>query len=107
MKRPHFLWIAVTLFMSACTTNAITGRKQLSLFPESTLQAEAVNEYRSFLSQNRVDSPGNSKDAEMVRRVGNRIATAITTFYRSIGLASELECYDWQFNLVQDDQLNA
>lgn len=107
MKRPHFLWIAVTLFIAACTTNAITGRKQLSLFPESTLQAEAVNQYRSFLSQNRVVSPGNSKDAEMVRRVGNRIATAITTFYRSKGLASELEGYDWQFNLVQDDQVNA
>lgn len=101
------MWIAVTLFIAACTTNAITGRKQLSLFPESTLQAEAVNQYRSFLSQNRVVSPGNSKDAEMVRRVGNRIATAITTFYRSKGLASELEGYDWQFNLVQDDQVNA
>src|SRR5690606_7585078 len=107
MKRPHFLWIAVTLFIAACTTNAITGRKQLSLFPESTLQAEAVNQYRSFLSQNRVVSPGNSKDAEMVRRVGNRIATAITTFYRSKGIASELEGYKWEFNLVNDNQVNA
>ena len=43
----------------------------------------------------------------MVRRVGSRIATAITTYYRGKGLAKELEGYKWEFNLVQDNQVNA
>ena len=107
MKKLFTLFIVVPVIMAACSTNAVTGRKQLSLFPESTLQAEAVTQYQSFLSQNKVVSASASKDAEMVRRVGSRIATAITTYYKNKGLAKELEGYDWQFNLVQDDQVNA
>ncbi|RYG27794.1 MAG: M48 family peptidase, partial [Chitinophagaceae bacterium] len=107
MKKIFTLLVGIPVIIAACSTNAVTGRKQLSLFPESTLQAEAVSQYQSFLSQNKVVSASSSKDAEMVRRVGSRIATAITTYYRSKGLAKELDGYDWQFNLVQDNQANA
>ena len=55
MKKLFILFAAVPLAIS-CTTNAVTGRKQLQLFPESTLQAEAVTQYQSFLSQNKVVS---------------------------------------------------
>ncbi len=107
MKKIFTLLVGIPVIIAACSTNAVTGRKQLSLFPESTLQAEAVNQYRSFLSENKVVSSSSSKDAEMVRRVGSRIATAITTYYRGKGLAKELEGYKWEFNLVQDNQVNA
>lgn len=93
--------------MIGCSTNAITGRSQLSLFPESTLQQEAVSQYQSFLSENKVVSTSNSRDAEMVKRVGSRIAAAITSYYKSKGLASELDGYKWEFNLVNDPQVNA
>ena len=76
MKKIHLLLIAVALFVIACTTNAITGRSQLSLVSESSLQQEAVTQYRSFLSQNKVISSNSNKDAEMVKRVGTRIANA-------------------------------
>lgn len=99
--------ILATALMVACSKNSITGRSQLALFPEATLQAEAVNQYQSFLSQTKVVSQTNSKDAEMVKRVGNRIANAITAYYKSKGIASELEGYQWEFNLVQDPQVNA
>ena len=55
MNKLFFLLLAVPL-AQACTTNAVTGRKQLQLFPESTLQAEAVSQYQSFLSENKVVS---------------------------------------------------
>ncbi len=93
--------------MIGCTTNAITGRSQLSLFPESTLQQEAVSQYQSFLSQSKVVSQSSSRDAEMVKRVGSRIAAAITSYYNSKGLSSELNGYKWQFTLVNDPQINA
>jgi predicted Zn-dependent protease len=107
MKRLLSLFAGTVIFISACTTNAVTGRKQLSLISESTLQQEAVSQYRSFLSQNRVVSDASSRDAEMVRRVGSRIAAAITQYYRSIGQADELAGYNWEFNLVDNKDLNA
>ncbi len=106
MKKLFSLLFIVPAFV-ACSTNAITGRKQLSLFPESALQAEAVQQYQSFLSENKVVSANTSRDAEMVKRVGSRVATAITTYYRGKGLAKELDGYKWEFNLINDNQVNA
>src|SRR5882757_8278245 len=107
MKRLIILLTAATGFFCSCHNNAITGRKQLALFPESTLQQQALTEYQSFLSSNKVVSENTSKDAEMVRRVGTRIAAAITKYYTEKGLASELNGYKWEFNLVNSPEVNA
>lgn len=107
MKKQHLFLMSFLLFLAACTTNAITGRKQLSLVSEEALQQEAVSQYRSFLSQNKVVSSTANKDAEMVKRVGNRIAKAITEYYSNQGLANELSGYQWEFNLVQSPEVNA
>ena len=93
--------------LASCTQNAITGRNQLSLLSEAELQSMAVQEYRQFLSQNRVVSPSTNKDAEMVRRVGRRLTAAITEYYKSKGLAGELEGFQWEYNLVDAKDVNA
>jgi predicted Zn-dependent protease len=107
MKKYLLLFVSLSLFVIACTTNAITGRSQLSLVSEQALQQEAVSQYRSFLSQNKVVSSTSNKDAEMVKRVGNRIANAITRYYKQKGLENELAGYNWEFNLVESPEVNA
>ena len=86
--------------------NMVTGRNQLSLVPESQLQAMAITEYGTFLTANKVLSPG-SKEAAMVDRVGARIANAITTYYNNKGQGSVLEGYKWEFNTVDSKEVNA
>ena len=100
-------FLAVTTLMIACSKNPITGRNQLALLNEGELQSMAAQEYQTFLSQNRVVSPNGSRDAEMVRRVGNRLVSAINQYYSQQGLTNELAGYKWEFNLVSDDQINA
>ncbi|MEO6682949.1 MAG: M48 family metallopeptidase [Ginsengibacter sp.] len=107
MKNKLLIFLAFAVLIIACTTNAITGRSQLSLVSEESLQQEAVSQYRSFLSQNKVVSSNNNRDAEMVKRVGNRIANAITKYYRDKGISKELEGYKWEFNLVDNKDVNA
>jgi predicted Zn-dependent protease len=108
MKNKLFLLsVLMAVLVAACTTNAITGRKQLSLVSDAVVQQQAISEYKSFLSQNKVVSASQSKDAEMVKRVGSRIASAITNYYASKGLGKELEGYQWEYNLVQSNQVNA
>ena len=92
--------------LAGCSTNAITGRKQLSLFPESTLQAQALTQYKAFLGENKVVNPAD-KNAAMVKRVGTKIANAITHFYAKQGKANVLEGYKWEFNLVDNKEINA
>jgi len=101
------LSVIIFSFAVACSRNAITGRNQLSLVPESELEATAVQQYKQFLSQNKVVSSTNNKDAEMVRRVGSRIANAITQYYKERGVANELSGYKWEFNLVENKEVNA
>jgi predicted Zn-dependent protease len=106
MKNFLFLLFAIPMVQS-CSKNAVTGRNQLKLFPESTLQQEAVSQYQSFLSSNKVVSQSNSRDAEMVRRVGTRLATAITSYYAARPNSVDLSGYKWEFNLVENKEVNA
>lgn len=102
-----FTLILPLAILAGCSTNAVTGRKQLSLIPESQLQEMALSQYQSFLSTSKVVSTNTSRDAEMVKRVGSRIATAITQYYTKQGKGAILEGYKWEFNLVDDKQVNA
>lgn len=106
MKKIILLFLVLPAF-TACTTNAVTGRKQLSLIPESQMQQMAVTEYQSFLSKNSVVSASTNRDAEMVKRVGSRIAAAITDYYTRQGKGDVLSGYKWEFNLVDNKEVNA
>ena len=107
MFRNILLLCCTTLFLNACQKNSITGRKQLLLVPESELQQMSTQQYQQFLSENKVVPSSASRDAEMVKRVGNRIANAITTFYTKQGKAELLNGYKWEFNLVDSKEVNA
>lgn len=106
MKRIALLAVlATSLFCSSCVTNAVTGRKQLSLVSESDLQAMAFAQYKEFLSTNKVATSTN--DAEMVKRVGARVAGALQQYYAGKGLANPAANYSWEFNLVENKEVNA
>ncbi|MFT4153851.1 M48 family metallopeptidase [Parafilimonas sp.] len=108
MKPKIILLLASTasLHFFSCTRNAITGRSQLSLVPESEMQQMAITQYNQFLNENKV-VPKTNDNAEMVKRVGSRIASAITTYYREKGITNDIANYKWEFNLVQSSEVNA
>ncbi len=95
------------LLVMGCSQNAITGKNQLTLYNEADIQNMASQQYRQFLSENRVVSTGSNKDAEMVRRVGTRLTNAINSYYATKGLSKELEGYKWEYNLVDSKEVNA
>ncbi|MBX7204962.1 MAG: M48 family metallopeptidase [Bacteroidia bacterium] len=90
---------------SACHKVPITGRRQLSLVSEKEMQAMSFKEYSSFLSQSRIVRY--TPDAEMVKRVGQKISAAVTEYLHSKGQEKLLDGYAWEFNLVDDRQVNA
>jgi predicted Zn-dependent protease len=91
----------------ACSKNVLTGKSQLTLLPESELQTMATQQYREFLSTNSVVTNSNNRDADMVRRVGQRITRAVETYYAERGLSDKLQGYQWEYNLVNDKAINA
>ena len=107
MIKKIFGLLVISASFVACSTNAVTGRKQFKLVPESELQAMANEQYNSFLQSNKVLSSSSNRDAEMVRRVGQRIANAVTSYYKQIGKPELLEGFNWDYRLVEDKAVNA
>jgi predicted Zn-dependent protease len=104
MKR-FFTLLPLAFIILSCHRNPITGRSQLSLVSENEVQAMALTEYKEFIETNKVVN--STKDAESVKRVGNRIITAITQYYQQNGLSKELTGYKWEINLVDSKEVNA
>jgi predicted Zn-dependent protease len=102
------IFLLLTVFLiGGCVLNLVTGRKQLSLVNESELQAMALSQYRTFITENKVLNPGSNNSAAMVTRVGTRISNAVTQYYNKQGKESVLEGYNWEFNTVDSKEVNA
>ncbi|HVZ58088.1 MAG TPA: M48 family metallopeptidase [Chitinophagaceae bacterium] len=107
MIKTRLLFVLALGLLISCTRNAITGRSQFKLLPESELQSMAGQQYQQFLTQNKVVAQAGSKDAEMVRRVGERISRAVEQYYAQKGLSDALKGYKWEYNLVDSKEVNA
>lgn len=107
MKRIILSISTAVVLLMGCAKNQVTGRKQLILLPETELQNMASQQYKQFLTENKVVAAGVNKDAEMVRRVGTRIAYAIGKYYEGQGKSDILNGYQWEFNLIDSKDVNA
>lgn len=107
MKRLLTTLFVFASFVIACSRNPLTKKSQLTLVPESELQAMGTQQYQQFLSANKVVSASNHRDAEMVRRVGQRITRAVETYYAQNGISDKLNGFNWEYNLVDDKAINA
>jgi len=107
MIKKLFVGLVIVFCVESCTKNAVTGRSQLKLFPESSLQSMAVSQYQDVLSKSKVVAPTSNRDAEMVTRVGDRIRGAVESYYASKGLSKQLEGYKWEYHLIESSEANA
>jgi len=105
MFRKKWLVLIFSLLIMACSTVPITGRKQLSIIPASQIQSMSFSNYSEFLNSNKVVPSG--KDAEMVKRVGHKIQAAVEAYFAQKKMSSALKGYEWEFNLVDDPNVNA
>lgn len=105
-KNLLLLFALLSAVFFSCSRNAITGRNQLALVSESDMEQMAVSQYRQFLNESKV-IPKTNDNAEMVKRVGQRIAKAITEYYQQKGIKNDIGNYKWEFNLVESKEVNA
>jgi predicted Zn-dependent protease len=99
------LMVANGLFFFGCAEVPIIGRKQFNMIPDSTLNQMADEQYQQFLSENKLSD--DSSATAMVKRIGSNIQKATEEYFRMKGEAGFLSSYDWEFNLVENEQVNA
>lgn len=87
--------ITIALLFTACVgTTPVTNRSQIVLMSPSQENKMGAEGYREFLSSAKIST--DKKEAERVKRIGQRIA-----------LAADKKDFVWEFNLVEDKQVNA
>ena len=100
-----FTFILTVVLVCACKTSPFTGKKTLNFVSNDQLFPLAFQQYDQFLSENKVLL--NTPDANMVKRVGEKIAVAAERYLTALGEPGYLKDYRWEYNLVQDDAINA
>ena len=96
---------AVLVGCGTTSTVPITGRKQTLMVSDGEVLSLATQQYKEFMSSAKKST--NATNTAMVQRVGQRLANAVTQYLNANGMSSEVQNFQWEFNLVADKQVNA
>ena len=103
-----YLVLMVAAVLVSCGTTKtvpITGRQQSLMVSDGEVLSLSTQQYQEFMKSAQLST--NKQNTEMVKRVGEKLATAVTNYLKSNGMAEDVQYYKWQFNLVQNNQVNA
>ena len=101
------LSIVAILLVSCGTTSTvpITGRKQNLMVSDEQVLSLSNQQYQEYMKTAKAST--NATQTAMVKRVGQNLANAVVSYLNANGLGAEVSQYKWEFNLVQDKQVNA
>jgi predicted Zn-dependent protease len=110
MKKIKFVLFTMltALLVSACGTTQtvpVTGRKHNLLVTDQQVLSLSNQEYQKFMQSAKVST--DATNTAMVKRVGQRLATAVENYLTTHGAANEVKNFSWSFNLVQSKEANA
>ena len=91
--------------LTGCSSVPLTGRKQVLLVSDSEVISSSLTQYNEYIKTAKKST--NKSQTAMVTRVGKKIAAATETYLKNNGMADEVKNFAWEFNLVQDTQVNA
>jgi predicted Zn-dependent protease len=99
LKRIYYSSL-LALGLFACTSVAVTGRKQLSLVSNAEIIPMAADQYRQVIAKGPLST--NREQTQIVKNVGVKIQKAVEEYMADKGLSSELAGFEWEFNLIDD-----
>jgi len=100
-----FVLSGLLLILSGCTEVEITGRNQFIIVPPSMMNSMSFQSYGEFLSKHKLST--NTEQTQMVKRIGGRIQNAVEQYCKTNSIEDYIAGYEWEFNLVEDPNINA
>ncbi len=109
MTKRNYVLLVLTVLLSvtiwACSNVPITGRSQLSLVPSDQILPMSFQNYDEFMAKNKKST--DKRATARVKKVGQRIQNAVERYFREQKLSHLLDGYQWEFNLMENSQVNA
>ncbi|MBR1889965.1 MAG: M48 family metallopeptidase [Alloprevotella sp.] len=102
------LLFATLITLTGCGTSSkvpLTGRTQRLLVSDAQVLSLSSEQYTSYMKTAKAST--DKKNTEMVKRVGQKLATAVEKYLTANGYAEDVKNFSWEFNLVQDATANA
>ena len=104
-----FLWIILSvvlvLLIYACSSVALTGRKQVLLYSNSDIMALSEESYKEFAQTAKAST--NANLTQRVRVVCSKLINAMNNYFISAGEENPMQGLNWHIDLVQSDEINA
>jgi len=104
MKR-YITLLVLVAFLTQCSTVPITGRKRINWVKDETVLPASFAQYKGFLEENKLST--DAVATAQIKEIGAKISQAVDLFMRNNGMTKEADSYKWEFNLVEDEMVNA
>lgn len=99
------VFLIATLWLYSCSTVPITERKRVNIVDDAEILPASFAQYENFLKENKIST--NAAMTKEIEEVGLRISKSVDRFMRANGMTEEANNYQWEFKLVEDEQMNA
>ena len=92
-----------SLILPSCSTVPITDRRQLTIIPESRINAQAAAAYEQFRAKTKLITSGSQLNE--IRQIGKKMEYAVTAFFQNKGKKDPTENFTWDYVLVDNDKV--
>ena len=89
--------------LPSCSTVPITERKQLTIFSEARINAQAAAVYENFRSKTKLITKG--KSLNEIITIGKKIENAVSAYFKSESLEDPTKNFGWDYILVDNDKV--
>ena len=91
------------LVLPSCSTVPITERRQLSIYPESSINRSAAKAYENFKTKNKLIISGKQIDA--IKDIGKRIEFSVSKFFIDKNGEDPTNHFQREYILVDNDKV--
>ena len=92
-----------SLLLPSCSTVPITERKQLSIIPESRINAQAAAAYEQFRTKTKLITSGSQ--LKEIREIGKKMEDSVSAFFESQDKEDPTRNFGWDYVLVDNDKV--
>ena len=89
--------------LPSCTTTPITDRKQLSIIPESKLNAQAAKIYEKVKEKEKMSD--DIKSLNQIKEIGKKMEDSISEYFYRKKLDDPTVNFDWEYILIDNKKI--
>ena len=88
--------------LNSCTSAPITRRKQLKIYPETSLNRQAAQIYEKIKEKEELITDSNLKN---IKEIGKKMENSISEYFYQTNQDDPTTNFDWEYILIKNDKM--